>query len=142
MLADDESSAPPIDIVKFYSSKIPLKYLQLPHAGVSATRQAALEVCQGEFALITDDDCRPAPGLLRAYASAVERFPGCALGGPVLNLLAGHHAALTLLGRKDLDPWEVNTERSYYEEQVLSPDKKHEGADILIADKAPPHESV
>jgi glycosyltransferase involved in cell wall biosynthesis len=88
VLADDESSAPPIDIIKLYSSKIPLKYLQLPHAGVSATRQAALEVCQGEFALITDDDCRPAPGLLRAYASAVERFPGCALGGPVLNLLA------------------------------------------------------
>ena len=57
-------------------------------------------------------------------------------------MLAGQHAALTLLGRKDLDPWEVNTERSYYEEQVLTPDKKQEGKDILIADKAPPHESV
>jgi hypothetical protein len=41
-----------------------------------------------------------------------------------------------------LDPWEVNTERSYYEEQVLSPDKKHEGMDILVSEKAPPHESV
>ena len=58
------------------------------------------------------------------------------------SMLAGHHAALTLLGRKDLDPWEINTERSYYEEQVLTPDKKHEGTDILIADKAPPHESI
>jgi protoporphyrinogen oxidase len=58
------------------------------------------------------------------------------------SMLAGHHAALTLLGRKGLDPWEVNTERSYYEEQVLTPDNKHEGTDILIADKAPPHESV
>jgi hypothetical protein len=58
------------------------------------------------------------------------------------SMLAGHHAALTLLGRKDLDPWEVNTERSYYEEQVLTPDKKHEGTDILISEKAPPHESV
>ena len=58
------------------------------------------------------------------------------------SMLAGHHAALTLLGRKGLDPWEVNTERSYYEEQVLTPDSKHEGTDILIADKAPPHESV
>jgi hypothetical protein len=38
-------------------------------------------------------------------------------------MLAGHHSALTLPGRKDLDPWEVNTERSYYEEQVLTPDK-------------------
>lgn len=53
-------------------------------------------------------------------------------------MLARHHAALTLLGRKDLDPWEVNTERSYYEEQVLSPTKKHEGADIPVPEKAPP----
>ena len=58
------------------------------------------------------------------------------------SMLAGHHAALNLLGRKDLDPWEVNTERSYYEEQVLTPDKKHEGTDILVSEKAPPHESV
>jgi hypothetical protein len=58
------------------------------------------------------------------------------------SMLAGHHAALTLLGRKDLDPWEVNTERSYYEEQVLTPDSKHEGTDILVSEKAPPHESV
>jgi hypothetical protein len=52
------------------------------------------------------------------------------------------NAALRLLGRPELEPWEVNTERSYYEEQVLSPDKKHEGMDILLAEKAPPHESV
>jgi hypothetical protein len=55
---------------------------------------------------------------------------------------AGYHAALRLLGRPELDPWEVNTERSYYEEQVLSPDKNHEGTDILVSEKAPPHESV
>jgi hypothetical protein len=28
--------------------------------------------------------------------------------------------------------------RSYYEEQVLTPDKKHEGTDILVSEKAPP----
>ncbi len=59
-----------------------------------------------------------------------------------LEVPAGHHAALRLLGRLELDPWEVNTERSYYEEQVLSPDKKHEGIDILVSEKAPPHETV
>jgi protoporphyrinogen oxidase len=56
------------------------------------------------------------------------------------SMLAGHHAALRLLGRPELDPWEVNTERSYYEEQVLSPDEKRTGTDILVADKATPHE--
>ena len=41
-----------------------------------------------------------------------------------------------------LDPREVNTERSYYEEQVLTPDKKHEATDILVSEKAQPNESV
>jgi hypothetical protein len=41
--------------------------------------------------------------------------------------------------RSELDPWEVNTGRSYYEEQVPAPDKKHESMDILLAEKAPPH---
>jgi glycosyltransferase involved in cell wall biosynthesis len=87
ILADDGSATPAIGVIESYSSKIGLRFLRLPHAGVSATRQAALEACQGEFVLITDDDCRPMPGLLRAYEYAVERFPGYALGGPVINLL-------------------------------------------------------
>jgi len=58
------------------------------------------------------------------------------------SMLAGHHAALRLLGRPELDPWEVNTERSYYEEQVLTPDEKRAGTDILVADKASPHEKA
>jgi protoporphyrinogen oxidase len=58
------------------------------------------------------------------------------------SMLAGQHAALRLLGRTDLDPWEVNTERSYYEEQVLAPKKPHAAMEILAADKTPPHENV
>jgi hypothetical protein len=51
-------------------------------------------------------------------------------------------AASGFQARPELEPWEVNTERSYYEEQVLTPDSKHEGADFLIASKAPPNEVV
>lgn len=58
------------------------------------------------------------------------------------SMLAGHHAALRIQGQPELDPWEVNTERSYYEEQIISPEKKHQGMEILIADKASPHESI
>jgi hypothetical protein len=47
-----------------------------------------------------------------------------------------------LLDRKELDLLDVNTERSYYEEQGLSSDKKHEGTEILASDNAPPHEGV
>ncbi len=49
------------------------------------------------------------------------------------SMLAGQHAAFTILGRKGLDPWEVNTERSYYEEQVLTPDGKPEGSGISLS---------
>jgi glycosyltransferase involved in cell wall biosynthesis len=87
ILADDGSREPATALVESYLPRIPLRFLRLPHAGVSATRQAALEACQGEFVLITDDDCRPMPGLLRAYEYAVERFPSFALGGPAINLL-------------------------------------------------------
>jgi protoporphyrinogen oxidase len=55
------------------------------------------------------------------------------------SMLAGHHAALRVLGRPELDPWEVNTDRSYYEEQILSRNKAQTGKDILIAEKAMPH---
>lgn len=57
------------------------------------------------------------------------------------SMLAGQHAAFRILGNKDIDPWEVNTERSYYEEQILAPDKNHTGLEILAADKAVPHET-
>lgn len=58
------------------------------------------------------------------------------------SMLAGHHAALRLLGRPELDPWEVNTERSYYEEQVLTPDGRRTGTDVLVADKVVHHAKV
>jgi antitoxin (DNA-binding transcriptional repressor) of toxin-antitoxin stability system len=51
------------------------------------------------------------------------------------------NAARRLLGLPELDPWEVNTERSDYEEQVLTPDKKREGTNTLLAENGLPHES-
>jgi protoporphyrinogen oxidase len=57
------------------------------------------------------------------------------------SMLAGRAAALRALGLAAPDPWDVNTERSYYEEQILSPDEKHTGQHILEAEKAPPHEA-
>lgn len=56
------------------------------------------------------------------------------------SMLAGHHAALRLLGRPELDPWEVNTERSYYEEQILNSDERHKATAILAAEITMPHE--
>lgn len=87
MLADDGSQTDVQHIVAPYEAKMPLRFLRLPHGGVAAARQAALENSCGDYVLITDDDCRPAPGLLRAYEGAIGNFPERALGGPVINLL-------------------------------------------------------
>jgi protoporphyrinogen oxidase len=97
---------------------------------------------------VYDAEYRPHVDTLRAYFQGFCNLQTVGRNGMHRynnqdhSMLAGHHAALRLLGRPELDPWEVNTERSYYEEQVLSPDKKHEGMDILVSEKAPPHESV
>jgi protoporphyrinogen oxidase len=56
------------------------------------------------------------------------------------SMLAGLHAARRLLGRTDCDPWDVNTERAYCEEDVLSSAGEHLGTDILAADRVSPHE--
>ncbi len=90
VLVDDGSHAPPTALVESHAAEIPLTFLQRAHGGVSAARHAALEVCRGEFVLMTDDDCRPEPQLLQAYEDALDRHPECALGGPVVNLLKGN----------------------------------------------------
>lgn len=87
VLADDGSDESPEEIVRPYLNELPLRFLRLPHGGLSATRQSALEIARGDFVLFTDDDCRPTPGLLRRYEEALETDSGKALGGPVVNLL-------------------------------------------------------
>jgi hypothetical protein len=57
-----------------------------------------------------------------------------------LEMPTDHHAALRPFGRLEPDPWEINPERKSYEEQLFKPDKKLECTDILVSEKAPPHE--
>jgi protoporphyrinogen oxidase len=97
---------------------------------------------------VYDAAYRPHVDTLRAYFTTFANLQTVGRNGMHRynnqdhSMLAGHHAALRILGRPELDPWEVNTERSYYEEQVLSENKQHTGMEILVSDKAPPHESV
>ena len=44
------------------------------------------------------------------------------------------------LGRLEADLWEINPERRSCEEQLFKADKKLECTDILVFEKAPPHE--
>jgi protoporphyrinogen oxidase len=53
------------------------------------------------------------------------------------SMLAGYYAAMRQLGRPGEDPWEVNTERSYHEEQVLAERKDTEVTEILASEQSP-----
>ena len=96
---------------------------------------------------VYDAEYRPHVDTLRAYFQGFSNLQTVGRNGMHRynnqdhSMLAGHHAALRLLGRPELDPWEVNTERSYYEEQVLAHDKNHTGMEILASEKTLPHES-
>ncbi len=87
ILADDGSKQSPESIVSPYLDRLPIRFIRLPHRGLSATRQHAMDIAQGQYVLFTDDDCRPSPGLLRHYEQALEVSPNHAMGGPVVNLL-------------------------------------------------------
>lgn len=89
ILADDGSSVSPREIVNPFFERLPMRFLQLPHEGLSSARQSLLESARGDFVLITDDDCRPDAQILRAYERALDQYPGCACGGAVKNLLPG-----------------------------------------------------
>ena len=48
-------------------------------------RRAALRVADGDLVVITEDHCRPEPGWLTAYATALRAGAGPLLAGPVEN---------------------------------------------------------
>lgn len=58
------------------------------------------------------------------------------------SMLAGQHAAMRLLGNVEFDPWSVNTERSYYEEQLISNERIQSAQDILLSDTSPHRETI
>jgi protoporphyrinogen oxidase len=126
---------------------IELAKKEISHLGLAEKSDLGLEghvIRELNAYPVYDAEYRPHVDTLRAYFHGFANLQTVGRNGMHRynnqdhSMLAGHHAALRLLGRPELDPWEVNTERSYYEEQVLSPDQKHEGTDILISEKAPP----
>jgi protoporphyrinogen oxidase len=126
---------------------VALAKTEISHLGLAEKSDLGLEghvIRELNAYPVYDAEYRPHVDTLRAYFHSFSNLQTVGRNGMHRynnqdhSMLAGHHAALRLLGRPELDPWEVNTERSYYEEQVLSSDPKHEGTDILISEKAPP----
>jgi GT2 family glycosyltransferase len=87
ILADDGGRESLEPVVGPWEGRLSVRLLRLEHVSASSARASGLAVARGELVLCSDDDCRPDPGVLRAYAEAAREHPGAALGGPVVNLL-------------------------------------------------------
>lgn len=75
------------EVVAAHAGALPLEMVREPKPGLSNARNRAIEValaCRADYIVWTDDDVRPAPDWLQAYADAIRRHAGVAvLGGLV-----------------------------------------------------------
>lgn len=95
IVADDGGGVDLASVVAQAPVGLTVRLLTLPHRSASAARAAGLAAARGRYVLCTDDDCRPDPAILRAYAASISQHPGAALGGRVVNGLPGDLFATT-----------------------------------------------
>jgi GT2 family glycosyltransferase len=86
ILIDDASVRPVADIVTSYEDRLPIRVLRNDRAlGPGRARQRAWREATSEFVAFTDDDCRPSPGWLAAFAAALgplRILVGCTIPDP------------------------------------------------------------
>jgi glycosyltransferase involved in cell wall biosynthesis len=98
---------------------IPARYIEQPRLGLSASRNRALELTSAPILAVTDDDCVPDSGWVRAIDAAMERAPRPdAVTGSVEALgpqPPGTYAVSLREGSRPIDftgriiPWTVGT---------------------------------
>ncbi len=87
IVADDGSPEPVIGVVDAFRHRLDVTYLQLPHAGPGAARNAGAAPARGDLLAFTDDDCEPEPGWLDALAGRFAANSNVGVGGRVVNAL-------------------------------------------------------
>jgi cellulose synthase/poly-beta-1,6-N-acetylglucosamine synthase-like glycosyltransferase len=90
VVVDDGGSFEVGDVVDRHQSSLRISLSRRAHAGPASARNAGAELAQGEVLAFTDDDCVPDPYWLATIATAVERSPGCMVGGRTENALSGN----------------------------------------------------
>jgi len=90
VVADDGSPEPPREVVEALRNSLDVRLLAAPHRGPATARNLGAGAARGELLAFTDDDCRPAPGWLRALAARLYAEPRAAVGGRVRNGLVGN----------------------------------------------------
>jgi glycosyltransferase involved in cell wall biosynthesis len=76
----DDTSA----VLEEFASRLPLRALSEPRAGVNFARNAAVDAARGDYIIFTDDDTLPVTQWLNAYLTAFAAHPGAHIfGGPI-----------------------------------------------------------
>lgn len=111
----DGSEDSTLDLVTQLATPYRLRWLDRPHRGRAAARNAGIAAAEGRLLVFLDDDMEPSPGLLEEHLRAHERSsrlavvgavpvePGCA-PAPVVDYIAGkfnrHLEALAVPGHQ------------------------------------------
>ncbi len=89
-MVDDGGEVPADRVVEEFRDSMDITLVRQVNGGPAAARNAGAAAARHTFLAFVDDDCRPAPGWLAAFASRFARTPDHVLGGRVVNGVAGN----------------------------------------------------
>jgi glycosyltransferase involved in cell wall biosynthesis len=90
LVVDDGGGAPSEEELARSGGGLRVALVRQAHAGPAAARNAGAARSAGELLAFTDDDCRPDPGWVAAFAARAAARPGAAFGGRTVNALGGN----------------------------------------------------
>jgi GT2 family glycosyltransferase len=85
IVVDDGGRQPMESLLEPFRSSLNVTLLRQENVGPGGARNRGAARAMGRTLAFTDDDCRPDPGWLRAWAAAVAREPRAVFGGLTLN---------------------------------------------------------
>jgi glycosyltransferase involved in cell wall biosynthesis len=84
IVADNDSTDHTPGVIREFASRLPLRSVVEPQAGSAATRNRAIESCNGEIVVWTDDDVEVRRDWLAQYVEVFDRTPDASFwGGPI-----------------------------------------------------------
>lgn len=87
LIVNDGGSALPTGVSDDISDECVVRVIEQANAGPASARNTGAMMARGEFLAFTDDDCRPEPGWLLAFDTALRAQPDALAGGRTVNAI-------------------------------------------------------
>jgi len=85
IIVDDGGTQDLEPVIEEFRARMGLSYLRQSNRGPGAARNTGAAAALHEYLAFTDDDCRPNPDWLKAFAAALARGPETLVGGLRIN---------------------------------------------------------